>query len=104
MSVAIRSIQPAVLAALAAGLAALATPSAARADTLTHPDAQDVGATPADQVVSSSIILKVKHPELLERFVRLTQEPGLPTFHRFLSVREFAALFAPSPGEIAVIT
>jgi subtilase family serine protease len=105
MSVTIRSIpSPVVLASLTAALVALGGPPAARADALAHRDAQDIGATPAAQLVSSSLILKVKHPELLERFVALTQEPGLPTFHRFLSVREFAALFAPSPGEIATIT
>src|SRR4051794_30724576 len=103
MSVMIRSIRPPAILAAAAALAALAA-SPAGADTLTHPDAQDLGATPADQIVTSSIILKVKHPELLEQFVALTQEPRRPTFHRFLSVREFAALFAPSPAEIATIT
>src|ERR1700755_1907235 len=105
MSVMIRSMNSSAVAiAVAALLAGLGAPSTASASSRVHPDAQDAGATPSAEIVSSSLILKVKHPELLERFVALTQAPGLPTFHRFLSVREFTAQFAPSPGEIATIT
>ncbi|HMG52015.1 MAG TPA: protease pro-enzyme activation domain-containing protein, partial [Kofleriaceae bacterium] len=68
------------------------------------PAATDLGPTAAADTITVSLVLKVKHPELLENFVALTQEPGLPTYHKFLSVAEFAALFSPSQGEIATIT
>ncbi|HEY0480822.1 MAG TPA: S53 family peptidase [Kofleriaceae bacterium] len=81
---------------LGAPAAALAGPSL--------PAATDLGPTPAAATITASLVLKVKHPEALEAFVALSQEPGLPTYHRFLSVREFADLFAASQGEIATIT
>jgi subtilase family serine protease len=66
--------------------------------------AQDVGPSPATDTVSASIILKVRNPLLLETFVALSQEPLLPTYHRFLSTGQFADLFAPSKADIATIT
>jgi len=41
---------------------------------------------------------------LLETVVALSEEPLLPTYHNFLSVNEFADLFAPSKADIAKIT
>src|ERR1700759_1357012 len=69
----------------------------------TVPNAQDLGATPAATAVTSSIILKVRNPDLLETFVALSQEPLLPTYHKFLSVNEFSAVFSPSKSDIATI-
>jgi len=66
--------------------------------------AQDVGPSPAADTISASIILKVRNPDLLDAFVALSQEPLLPTYHRFLSVDQFADLFAPSKAEVATIT
>lgn len=97
-----RTMGLSTIAAVIAGLVAGASGASARS--LAHRDATDAGATPAAEIVSTSIILKVKHPQVLERFVELTQVPRQPAFHRFLSVREFTALFAPSAGEIATIT
>src|ERR1700759_2813318 len=87
-------------------LAIAAAASTATAAPLFHgvPNAQDLGATPAATAVTSSIILKVKNPDLLETFVALSQEPLLPTYHRFLSVNEFSAVFSPSKSDIATIT
>jgi len=65
--------------------------------------ARELGPTAAAETITVSLVLKVKHPEALETFVAFTQEPGLPTYHRFLSVREFADLFAPGPAEISII-
>jgi len=80
----------------------LGAPAAARA--APGPAAtRELGPTAAAETITVSLVLKVKHPEALETFVALTQEPGLPTYHRFLSVREFADLFAPGPAEIAII-
>jgi kumamolisin len=63
----------------------------------------DLGPTAATQTITVSLVLKVKHPEALEAFVAATQDPGSSSFHRFLSVREFADRFAPSQAEIAII-
>lgn len=84
-------------------LTALCAPSVATAaPTVRH--AQDLGATPAAQTVTASLVLKVRNPDALETFVALSQEPGLPSYHRFLSVNEFTQQFAPSQGDIATIT
>src|SRR6201995_1931176 len=66
--------------------------------------AKDIGPSAATDAVSASIILKVRNPALLETFVALSQEPLLPTYHKFLSVNQFADLFAPSKADIANIT
>jgi kumamolisin len=81
--------------ALGAAPAAIAAPLA--------PAATDLGPTPAADTITVSLVLKVKHPEALEAFVTLSQEPLSPTYHHFLSTREFADLFAPSQGDIATI-
>jgi subtilase family serine protease len=80
-------------------------PAAATASPLSpRVQAQDVGATPAAETVTASLILKVRNLDALETFVALSQEPALPTFHKFLSVREFSQLFSPSQSDIATIT
>ena len=66
--------------------------------------AQDIGPSAATDTVSASIILKVRNPNLLETFVALSEEPRLPTYHKFLSVNQFVDLFAPSKADIANIT
>lgn len=91
-----------LLASSVAALALGAAPSASAAPLA--PAATDLGPTAAADTITVSLVLKVKHPELLEQFVALSQEPLSPTYHRFLSTREFADLFAPSQGEIATIT
>jgi subtilase family serine protease len=63
----------------------------------------DLGPTAAAETITVSLVLKVKHPEALEALVATTQDPGSSSFHRFLSVREFADRFAPSQAEIAII-
>jgi len=86
-------------------LAALSAPSLAVARPMTRAaQAQDVGATPAAERVTASLVLKVRNPDALETFVALSQEPGFPGYHKFLSVREFAQLFSPSQGDIGTIT
>lgn len=66
--------------------------------------AQDLGATPAAQTVTATLVLKVRSTDALETLVSLSQEPGLPTFHRFLTTGQFADLFSPSQRDIATIT
>lgn len=91
-----------LLASSVAALALGAAPSAVAAPL--SPAATDLGPTAATDTITVSLVLKVKHPEALEAFVALSQEPFSPTYHRFLSTREFADLFAPSQGDIATIT
>lgn len=86
---------------LSAALTALATTASAAP---IRARAQDLGATPSAQSVTASLVLKVRSTEALEALAALTQQPGLPTFHKFLSTREFADLFSPSQRDIAVIT
>jgi len=99
------TLRPRVIGSIPATLVALAmlgAPAVARA--APGPAAtRELGPTAAAETITVSLVLKVKHPEALETFVAFTQEPGLPTYHRFLSVREFADLFAPGPAEISII-
>jgi kumamolisin len=91
-----------LLSASIAAAATLGASSAGAAPAL--PAATDLGPTAATDTITVSLVLKVKHPEALETFVALSQEPLLPTFHQFLSVKQFADLFAPNEGDIKTIT
>jgi kumamolisin len=84
--------------------AALALGASAASAAPSLPAATDLGPTAAADTITVSLVLKVKHPELLEAFVAATQNPALPSYHKFLSVREFADLFSPSERDIASIT
>ncbi len=64
----------------------------------------DLGSTDPTQVVSVSIIFKASPLGELEAFVQSTQEPWSPNYHRFLSVSQFARLFAPSSHDIARVS
>src|SRR4051794_32834156 len=99
MSGTLRSFIWPSVSSVAVAVAALCASPASAAPTL--PEATDLGPTPASDAVTVSLVLKVKHPELLEAFVALSQEPSTPAYHRFLSVREFADRFSPTPTEIA---
>ncbi|HEX3766227.1 MAG TPA: S53 family serine peptidase [Kofleriaceae bacterium] len=97
-----RSLSRTLLASSVAAVALGAAPSAIGAPLVAA--ATDLGPTPAADTVTVSLVLKIQHPEALEAFVALSQEPLLPTYHRFLSVNQFADLFAPSRSDIANIT
>jgi kumamolisin len=79
----------------------VATPTPSTAQ---DPTAQDLGPTAASQTVTASIILKVPNTALLEAYVSSTQQPFLPTYHRFLSLPTFVRYFAPSSASIALLT
>jgi subtilase family serine protease len=98
MSTLLRSL---TLSTALVGLVSLAPPATAGP---IGAHAQDLGATPAAQTVTATLVLKVRSTDALEALVSLTQEPGLPTFHQFLTVRQFADLFSPSQRDIATIT
>lgn len=67
-------------------------------------ETQDDGPTPAAQPITVSLVLKVRHPDLLETFVPSSQDPNSPIFHNFLSLHDFTAAFSPSANDIATIT
>jgi kumamolisin len=89
---------PLTSALLLVVLFALCVPDARAQET------QDDGPTAAAQPITVSLVLKVRHPDLLEAFVASSQDPYSPLFHNFLSLREFTAAFSPSPSDIATIT
>jgi kumamolisin len=90
------TLTPALLIAV---LCALLTPGAQA-----QQQEQDLGPTAAAQTITASLVLKVKHPDLLESFVASSQDPNSPLFHRFLSLHDFTSVFSPSASDIATIT
>ncbi|HEX4420715.1 MAG TPA: S53 family peptidase [Kofleriaceae bacterium] len=86
------------------GVAALGAAPAAAAPLRAHvQQAQDLGAAAPTDSVTATLVLKVRSPDALEALAALVQQPGLPTFHHFLSTGEFAELFAPSQQDIKTI-
>jgi kumamolisin len=99
----VRSVLVSVVVVVGFGArAGLALP-AARAGFRPAGAARDLGPTPPGQLVTASLVLKVRHPEGLERAVAATQDPRGGSYHRFLSVPQFVAQHAPSPADIASI-
>jgi len=84
------------------GMASLGAPLATAAPIASR--AKDLGAIPASQLISASLVLKVRSIDALESLVEQTQEPGSPSYHKFLSTNQFTDQFAPSQRDIATIT
>lgn len=84
------------LLSVAASPAAAATPNVAG-------EIQDLGPSDAGEVITVSLVLKVRRPEALERAVAASQDPTGRTYHRFLSVPDFAAQYAPPASDITAI-
>ena len=76
----------------------LASGAATAASSLAQP--MDLGATPADAVQTVSLVLKVRNPDQLERYIAATVDPDNPLFRRFLTVEQFRDFFAPREIEI----
>lgn len=89
-------------AAVCALLVATAAPAALAARSGAAP--QDLGATAADATQTVSIVLKLRHADDLDAYIAATVDPDSPLYHRFLSVEQFRAAFAPSRGEIRRVT
>src|SRR5258706_9278454 len=66
-------------------------------------DNTDLGPTTPDQVITASLVLKVHNPAALEALLVATQDPDNFLYHRFLTLQEFVAFFAPTKGEIGSI-
>ena len=74
------------------------------ASTTTSGPLLDLGDTDPTDVVTVSIIFKVKQLDELEAYVQATEEPDSSLYHRFLSVGDFVQVFAPSQGDIARVS
>jgi kumamolisin len=67
-------------------------------------DAKDLGPTDQSQVITASLILKIHNEQGLEDYIQAVTTPGNPAYRHYLSVNQFRARFAPSNGEIRMIT
>lgn len=65
---------------------------------------QDMGTTADATPVSVSIILKLQNGEDLDEFIAASVDPDSNRYHKFLSVQQFRARYAPSNGQIQRIT
>ena len=59
-------------------------------------EAQRVGLLPSNQIMSLDIVLPLRDPAGLKRFLGVLYNPANPSYRHFLSVREFTARFGPS--------
>ena len=94
-----RSLASLTLSALGAIL--LSGAAAANANRPAALSAQDAGATSPATTLTTSIILSVTNRQALQNFVTSTVTPGNSNYHRFLTVAQFRARFAPSDTTIA---
>lgn len=60
------------------------------------PEASDAGPTASSNLITTAVILNVPNLQALQGFVADTTTPGSPDYHRFLTVSQFRARFAPS--------
>jgi kumamolisin len=66
--------------------------------------AQDLGPTTTSQTVTASIILKIHNQSDLAQYIQDSVTPRTPRYHKFLSVNQFVAQYAPSNGDINQVT
>ncbi len=65
--------------------------------------AHDRGALPPASVVHASVALAPRHGAELAAYARAVVTPGSALYHRYLSVRQFAARFGPTPAQLASV-
>ena len=58
--------------------------------------AQPIGALRSDQIMKLDVVLPLRDPAGLERFLRDVYSPDSPNYRRFLSVPDFTARFGPT--------
>jgi subtilase family serine protease len=63
--------------------------------------AHDRGVLPPASVVHASVALSPRHAAELAAYARAVVTPGSPLYHRYLSVKQFAARFGPTPAQVA---
>jgi kumamolisin len=104
MSFTVRIILRVPVSALVLSLALVdATAANAQLTAGPGPAATDLGQTDVSQIVSASLVLKVRHREALERAVAASEDPLSGSYHRFVSVADFTAQYAPRRKDIAAI-
>jgi kumamolisin len=55
-------------------------------------------------VVTVDIVMKVQNKDALQQYINQTVTPGNTNYHKFLSVSDFKAKFAPSPSQLNAVT
>jgi len=55
-----------------------------------------VGRLPANQLMSIDIVLALRDPARLKRFLKDVYDPASPSYRKFLTVKQFTARFGPS--------
>jgi subtilase family serine protease len=58
--------------------------------------AQTVGRLPANQVMQLDVVLPLRDPAALEKFLNEIYDPASPTYRHFLTVSEFTEKFGPT--------
>ncbi len=61
----------------------------------------DQGVAPTDQTVTVSLVLRLRHEDELENYVRQTATPGSANFQKFLTTAEFAARYGATDAQIS---
>jgi subtilase family serine protease len=65
---------------------------------------RDLGRAPANYPVSIVVTLPYRHPAQLEQLVESQGDPDSPLYHHFLTTRQFASIYGPTPqDEMTVI-
>ncbi len=89
-----------VLFLAAAGAASAATPTL---DAASLVGVRDLGPAPAASMVRVAVVLNDHNDAELERLTQAQADPASPLYHRFLTPAQYAAYFAPTPGEYAQV-
>jgi kumamolisin len=84
-------------------LLSVAAAPAAAATTDIAAELQDLGPTDTSEIMTVSLVLKLRHPDALERAVAASQDPRGRSYHRFLSLADFVAQYAPPASDITAI-
>ena len=58
------------------------------------------GTLPQSSVIDATVALQPRDPAALTAFVKAVSMPGSPSFHRYLSVAQFARRFAPRSAQV----
>lgn len=62
-------------------------------------DAEDLGAAPADQLVTVTVGLELRNKALLDSFLAQVSDPASPLFGHFLTQDQFNTLFGPTADQ-----
>lgn len=65
-----------------------------------HADVVPLAATPQDEIITTTIVFNVTHPDKLANYIRETVTPGSPHYRDFLTLQEFVVHYAPHQGQI----